>query len=75
MKISGFVRNAKNEVVDSIVTIHDGMGLFLLNPVKGEEYRVEWTDEFKQKYTTPITQIQSTGVVMLVRTSNDKASV
>lgn len=75
VKISGFVRNAKNEVVDSIVTIHDGMGLFLLNPVKGEEYRVEWTDEFKQKYTTPITQIQSTGVVMLVRTSNDKASV
>ncbi|MBR2649214.1 MAG: hypothetical protein IKD55_10270 [Sediminibacterium sp.] len=75
VKVSGFVRNSKNEVVDSIVTIHDGMGLFLLNPAKGEQYRVEWTDEFKQKYTTPITQIQSAGAVMLVRTSNDKASV
>ncbi|MBX9734183.1 MAG: hypothetical protein K2X37_08975 [Chitinophagaceae bacterium] len=75
VKVSGFVRNAKNEVIDSIITIHDGMGLFLLNPVKGEQYRVEWTDEFKQKYTTPITQIQPTGVVMLVRTTNDKAAI
>jgi hypothetical protein len=75
VKVSGFVRNAKNEVIDSIITIHDGMGLFLLNPAKGEQYRVEWTDEFKQKYTTPITQIQPTGVVMLVRTTNDKAAI
>jgi len=75
VKVTGVVKNKKNEVVDSVITIHDGMGMFLLNPIKGDEYRMEFVDEFKQKYNIPITQIQPTGVTMLIRTTNDKAAI
>lgn len=41
--LAGKVTNNSGKKIADIVTEHNGMGLFVMTPVAGESYKVEWT--------------------------------
>lgn len=73
--IRGVVVNEKKEVIDSLRVKHDGMGMFNLQPLPGEKYQLNWTDEFGAKGITPLPEAKLQGTAMNVRTTNEKAVV
>ena len=73
--IKGFVVNNKNKIVDTLKVAHDGMGIFKLKPIAGENYQLNWTDNTGQKGSTPIMSAKNSGVVMNVSMDNEKAYV
>ncbi len=73
--IKGWVVNNKNKVIDTLKVAHDGMGLFKLKPIAGENYQLNWIDERGQKGITPIMPASASGVVMHVSMDNEKAQV
>ncbi|TAF52854.1 MAG: hypothetical protein EAZ62_05475, partial [Sphingobacteriia bacterium] len=75
VKIRGVVVNQKGEVMDSVKTIHDGMGSFFLWVQPGEDYRLDWVDNQQQKGSTPLPTALKDGVVLSVRATNEKAIV
>lgn len=54
VNVSGAIKNAKNELIDSFGTDHDGMGILSLDVSAKETYTAVWIDENKQSHTTPI---------------------
>lgn len=73
VKIKGVLVDAQKKVLDSLKVQHDGMGIFVLKPLPGQQYQLNWTDEFGRAGTTPIKDIKKEGVVLTVRTNNEKA--
>ncbi|BDQ11212.1 hypothetical protein [Sediminibacterium sp. TEGAF015] len=73
VKIKGVLIDAQKKVLDSLKVQHDGMGLFVLKPLPGQQYQLNWTDEYGRTGTTPIKDIKKEGVVLTVRTNNEKA--
>ncbi|MFZ2782818.1 MAG: hypothetical protein WAZ36_00350 [Sediminibacterium sp.] len=73
--IKGVLVNDKKEVIDSLQVKHDGMGMFNLQPLPGEKYQLNWTDEFGVKGITNLPAAKEQGTVMNVRTTNEKAVV
>ncbi|MEI7588371.1 MAG: hypothetical protein WCJ68_02670 [Chitinophagia bacterium] len=71
--IKGFLVNDKNKIIDTLKVAHDGMGFFRLNPIAGEKYQLNWTDENAQKGVTPILPANKEGVVLKVTMDNEKA--
>lgn len=66
VKVKGTIKNSKNELVDSLVTLHDGMGSFTIEPKANEKYTCYWTDEIGHKHTSPLPTAKSTGIVLQV---------
>jgi len=73
VKIKGVLIDAQKKVLDSLKVQHDGMGLFVLKPLPGQQYQLNWTDEYGRAGTTLIKDIKKEGVVLTVRTNNEKA--
>jgi len=73
VKIKGVLVDAQKKVLDSIKVQHDGMGVFVLKPIAGQQYQLNWTDEFGRTGVTKITDIKTEGAVLTVRTNNEKA--
>ena len=73
VKIKGVLIDAQKKVLDSIKVQHDGMGVFVLKPIAGQQYQLNWTDEFGRSGVTKITDIKPEGAVLTVRTNNEKA--
>ncbi|HJV18671.1 MAG TPA: hypothetical protein VJ552_02225 [Sediminibacterium sp.] len=73
--IKGVLVNDKKEIIDSLKVKHDGMGMFDLQPLPGERYQLNWTDEFGVKGITQLPVAKDQGSVMNVRTTNEKAIV
>lgn len=73
--IKGVLVNDKKEVIDSLKVKHDGMGMFNLQPLPGEKYQLNWTDEFGVRGITNLPAAKEQGTVMNVRTTNEKAVV
>ncbi|WP_026751713.1 hypothetical protein [Sediminibacterium sp. C3] len=73
VKIKGVLVDAQKKVLDSLKVQHDGMGIFVLKPLPGQQYQLNWTDEFGRAGTTPVKDIKKEGVVLTVRTNNEKA--
>lgn len=73
--IKGVLQNSKNEILDSILVAHDGMGMFNLKPVEGENYHLRWIDENLQQGITSIVPAQKEGVSLSVSMGNKKAYV
>lgn len=71
----GKLVNSKNQVLDSLRVRHDGMGFFFLKPEPGEQYRVDWTDEYGAKKSTPVANIQKEGLALSIAGTNDKALI
>ena len=69
--IKGLVKNSRNEVIDSLVVVHDGMGSFLIKPTPDEKYTAYWQDEYGQQHTTDLPTCKSTGAVIRITSSKD----
>lgn len=51
---------------EKINTIHDGMGIFYLNPQAGKKYAVKWTDSLGTIHTTDLPTAMTKGVTLQV---------
>jgi hypothetical protein len=71
--VKGFLINDKNKIIDTLKVTHDGMGVFQLKPIAGENYQLSWTDENAQKGITPITIAKKEGVILKLSLDNEKA--
>lgn len=75
VKIKGYLVDDKNAILDSLKTVHEGMGILVLKPMPGVNYQVNWVDEYGTKGTTPVTGIEEAGAVLTLRANNEKAFV
>ena len=66
VKVKGIVTSNKNKVEDSIRTLHDGMGYFLLTPQEGVTYSAKWKDEKNVERTTALPKTKNGGAVLQV---------
>jgi hypothetical protein len=66
VKIKGIIQNNQGVKVDSLHTIHDGMGYFFLIPKAGESFIAKWKDEKGTEHSTALPSIKSTGISMQV---------
>ena len=74
--IRGTVKNSKDELIDSFITEHDGMGSFFIDKVNTDEtYTVFWTDEYGNKGYTGLPAIKKNGAVIQAQLLNKKLLV
>jgi hypothetical protein len=69
VRVKGIVVNAQGKTVDSIKTMHDGMGYFFLTAEPGVSYSAKWKDEKNVERTTPLPAAQQNGVSLSVTVS------
>lgn len=71
--VSGTVTDDQGKTVDSLTTLHDGMGSFTLTPDPARTYQAIVTDSAGKKMTFPLPAAKSDGVVLhLIRSSENK---
>ncbi len=63
-EISGVVKNNKGEVIDSLLTTNDGMGVLKFTPQPGETYSAEWKDNTGTFRRTPLPETKSSGTLL-----------
>ncbi len=54
VSVYGALKNNKNELIDSFVTQHDGMGIFSFDVSAKDTYTATWVDEYGTSHTTPL---------------------
>ena len=74
INVKGIIQNNKNQTVDSLRVIHDGMGFFYINPQAGESFSAKWKDEKGAEHTSALPEIKPTGVSLQVAITGDKRS-
>ena len=62
--IKAVIKNSKNEFVDSIASVHNGMGLLKFTPQAGETYVAEWKDNKGDYRRTALPQAQQQGILL-----------
>ncbi len=72
VKIKGEVKNQKGELIDSLRTLHDGMGYLFVIPDKGESFTATWKDEKGKEYKTALPATKETGVSLQLTVSGSK---
>src|SRR5436190_3158372 len=75
VRIRGVVVGSDSKVVDSLRTIHDGMGYFFVTPQPGLSYSAKWKDEKNVEHTTPLPEIKQSGVTMQVTSVGSNRSL
>lgn len=70
--IRGQVLNAQGKQVDTIRSVHDGMGLFFLTPKEGDRFRVKWKDPKGKEYETALPEVKPHGLGLQVSSVRDK---
>lgn len=73
--IKGVLTDEKNTILDSLKVLHDGMGSFFLQPLPGQNYQLNWTDEFGFTGSTPIPINKTEGAQISISTANNKAKI
>lgn len=74
VKVSGRVTDDQGKVIDSLVTVHDGMGSFTFTPQAGRSYQASVTDLQGTVKTFPLPAAQADGVVLhVIRNSPGRA--
>ena len=66
VNIKGFIFNDKGVKIDSLHTIHDGMGYFFIIPKPGESFTAKWKDEKGNEHNTALTPIKQKGISLRV---------
>ena len=72
--VNGVLRNKNGDVLDSIFTVHDGMGKFFLSPEAGESYSVAWWDNEGDSGSVPLAKALPAGALLKVSASAGKVS-
>ncbi|HAN39943.1 MAG TPA: hypothetical protein DCQ29_13655 [Chitinophagaceae bacterium] len=70
--IIGVLKDDKGKIIDSIRTIHDGMGYLLFTPQSGVKYTATYKDEKNQSYTYSVPSALPQGISIRVNNTYDK---
>ncbi|MES2005689.1 MAG: hypothetical protein V4450_14320 [Bacteroidota bacterium] len=70
--VRGAILNSKNELIDSFVSVHDGMGLFAIDASAKENYTCNWVDEYGTSHTSNLPAAKNTGAVIESKLQDDK---
>ncbi|NNV54600.1 hypothetical protein [Limnovirga soli] len=70
--VKGNIINNKGKVVADLITQHDGMGAFMLEPVAGETYTAKWKDESGAAFETALPAAKTQGVTLEIKVVKDK---
>lgn len=75
--ITGIIKNAKNEIIDSIKTEHDGMGtVYLSDPKPDEKYTACWKDEWNMaEQTTQLPAVTENGLTLQIQQTGNEIVV
>lgn len=71
VRVKGIVIDNQGKTVDSIKTMHDGMGYFFLTPVSGNSFTAKWKDEKNVERTAMLPSVKESGVTLAVIVSGD----
>ncbi len=64
--IRGAIFNNTNQLVDSFLTMYDGMGKFAMEPNAKETYYCNWIDEYGISHTSDLPIAKKNGVIIFV---------
>lgn len=71
--IKGVLVDDKNNILDSLNVLHDGMGIFYLVPLPGQTYQLKWIDEFGITGSTAVPVTKKEGAQLTITRIKDKA--
>ena len=71
----GVLKNSANKILDSFITVHDGMGSFELEPKVNETYYAEWLDQNGVKHSDALPTVKPSGATIEVETIDGKSIV
>ena len=69
IQIKGIVKDNEGSVIDSLKSLHDGMGYFFIIPHEGETFSASWQDEEGAEHVTPLPSVKNTGISLRVALS------
>lgn len=72
IKVQGQVLDANGELITMFVSIHDGMGKFQLNPIKGMQYHAKITDENNSEIIIPFPKVREQGYLLSYKQIKDQ---
>jgi hypothetical protein len=77
VKIKGIIQNNEGKKIDSLRTIHDGMGYFFILPKAGESFTARWSVKTSSgkdgtEHTTALPDVKQSGVSLQVSIDGDK---
>jgi hypothetical protein len=72
VKIKGIVQDNHGGFIDSLHTIHDGMGYFFVIPKPGQSFTAKWKDAKGVEHTSVLPPVKESGVSMQISISGDK---
>jgi hypothetical protein len=75
VRIRGVVQDNKGVVIDSLKTLHDGMGSFHLIPREGTSYSAKWKDEKGAEHVTPLAAAKSAGISMQLVSNGTRRNI
>ncbi len=73
VKVSGAIKNSKDELIDSFITEHNGMGSVFIEPAINEKYTAFWTDEYGKQHTDTLPIAKNNTVALQVQLLKGKA--
>lgn len=73
--MKGAIVNSAGELIDSIVSVHDGMGVFSFTPEKSEPYSCNWIDAYGGQHSTLLPVAKPNGIVMQAQLQDGKAKL
>ncbi len=62
--VKGYIKGSDGKKLNDFKTGHDGMGAFILTPVKGQTYTAVWKDSTITENTTPLPETKNNGIVL-----------
>lgn len=73
IKVRGIVREKDGQIIDTIQSVHDGMGSFTFMPVSDKDYIAEMTDTAGHKKTFSLPSSKPFGITLhLVKVNDEK---
>ena len=72
VKIKGIIQDNNGVKIDSLRTIHDGMGYFFIFPKAGESFTAKWKDQKGTEHISELPAIKQTGVSLQVTITGNK---
>ncbi|MCR6722460.1 MAG: hypothetical protein NVV59_19695 [Chitinophagaceae bacterium] len=70
--VKGNLLNQQGKVIDSVRSIHDGMGLIFVTPQAGESFKVKWKDPKGKEHETALPAVKTHGIGLQVSVVRDR---
>ncbi|MBS1627011.1 MAG: hypothetical protein JSR09_05925 [Bacteroidetes bacterium] len=64
VNVRGAIFNSKKQLIDSFLSIHDGMGSFTIDAEENESYTCNWVDEFGIHHTNNLPAVKNNGIAI-----------